>query len=82
MKIRLHPHAKDRLRERGATEEEIIATIEHGERFAAKHGRTGFRSNFPFDGDWNNRRYSTKQVEVYAVEDDGWLAITAIVKFF
>ena len=82
MKVRLYPHAKDRLHERGATEDEVIATIEHGERFAAKHGRTGFRCNFPFDGEWNGRRYSTKQVEAYAVEDDGWLVITVIVKFF
>ena len=83
MKVRLHRHAQDRLQERGATEEEVIATIERGERFAAKHGRTVFRCNFPFDGEWNNRRYSTKQVEAYAVEEkDGWLVITVIVKFF
>jgi hypothetical protein len=83
MKVRLHPHARVRLLERGATQEEVIATIERGERFAAKHGRTGFRCNFAFDGEWHNRRYSTKQVEAYAVEEaDGWLAITVVVKFF
>jgi len=64
------------------TEEEVIAAIEHGERFAAKHGRTGFRCNFAFDSEWKNKPYSTKQVEAYAVEEDGGLAITAIVKFF
>ena len=71
------------MQERGATVEEVIATIESGERFAAKHGRTGFRSNFPFDREWNNRRYSTKQVEAFAVEGkDDWLVITVIAKFF
>jgi hypothetical protein len=71
------------MQERGATEDEVIGTIERGERFAAKHGRTGFRCNFPFGGEWNDRRYSTKQVEAYAVaEDEGWLVITVIVKFF
>ena len=44
-KVGLHPHAKARLQERGATEEEIISTIGRGERFSAKHGRTGFRCN-------------------------------------
>ena len=83
MKVRLHPHAQDRLQERGATGAEVIATIEGGERFAAKHGRTGFRCNFPFDQEWNKRRYSTKQVEAFAVEEkDDWLVITVIVKFF
>jgi len=71
------------MQERGATEQEVIGTIERGERFAAKHGRTGFRRNFPFDGEWKGRRYSTKQVEAYAIEEEeDWLVITVIVKFF
>jgi len=83
VKVKLHPHARDRLQERGTTEEEVIATIERGERFAAKHGRTGFRCNFSFGGEWNSRRYSAKQVEAYAVEEEGgWLVITVIVRFF
>lgn len=82
MNVRLHPHARDRLHERGATEKEVVATVERGERFTAKHGRMGFRCNFPFDGEWNNRRYATKQIEAYVIEEDGWLVITVIVKFF
>ena len=83
MKITLHPHAQERIQERGATEDEVTATVERGERFAAKHGRTGFRCNFPFDGEWSGRRYSTKQVEVYAIEEKaGWSVITVIVKLF
>jgi hypothetical protein len=68
--------------ERGATEEEVRATVSEGERFPAKHGRQGFRRNFPFDGEWNGRRYTTKQLEVYAVDEQGWLVITVVVKFF
>lgn len=83
MKIRIHAHARARLAERGATEAEVFATIEHGERFPAKFGRTGFRRNFAFDGEWRGRRYTSKQVEAYAVEEeDAWLAITVVVKFF
>jgi hypothetical protein len=55
---------------------------ESGERFPAKFGRTGFRRNFTFDSEWEGRRYATKQVEAYAVEDDGWLVITVVVKYF
>jgi hypothetical protein len=82
MNVRLHPHAKGRLAERGATAAEVIATVEAGERFPAKQGRTGFRRNFVFDGEWRGRRYTTKQLEAYAVEEDGWLVITVIVKYF
>jgi hypothetical protein len=60
-----------------------MATVEQGERFAAKFGRTGFRRNFPFEGMWRGRRYATKQVEAYAVEDESaWLVITVVVKYF
>lgn len=71
------------MAERGATEEEVTATVESGERFAARFGRTRFRRNFAFEGEWRGRHYATKQAEVYAVEErDGWLAITAIVRYF
>lgn len=82
MSIRLHPHARERLAERGATESEVIATVEAGERFVAKFGRTGFRRNFVFDNEWRGRRYATKQVEAYGVEENGWLVITVIVRYF
>jgi uncharacterized protein YuzE len=65
------------------TEGEVIATVEQGERFAAKYGRTGFRRNFPFEGMWRGRRYATKQVEAYAVDEEStWLVITVVVKYF
>ena len=82
MKVRLHSHAKERGAERGATEEEVVAAVSEGERFPAKYGRTGFRRNFPFDAEWQGRSYRTKQVEAYAVEEDGWLVITVMVKYF
>lgn len=82
MKVRLHPHALERLGERGATEAEVIATVQRGERFPAKLGRVGFRRNFPFGGEWHGRRYAAKQVEAYAVEEEGWLVVTVIVRYF
>ena len=33
MTIRIHPHAQERMRERGATEEEVLETVKKGERF-------------------------------------------------
>jgi hypothetical protein len=83
MAVRLHAHAVERLPERGATAAEVNATVEGGERFPAKLGRTGFRRNFAFGGLWRGRRYATKQVEVFAVEEGAdWLVITVVVKYF
>jgi hypothetical protein len=83
MKVTLHPHARERISERGATEAEVIATVLEGERFPVKFGRIGFRRNFPFDGEWRGCHYATKQVEAYAVKErTDWLIITVIVRYF
>ena len=83
MKVILHLHAKERLAERGATEAEVFATVTGGEQFSAKFGRTGFRRNLTFHKQWRGRSYATKQVTAFAVqEEDGWLVITVIVRYF
>ncbi len=84
MNVSLHPHAQVRLVERGATEAEVIATVEDGASSPAKFGRTKFVRNFAFNAEWRNKPYATKQVEAIAVavNQDNWLVITVIVRFF
>ena len=75
--------SRQRMAERGATEDEVRATVEQGEQFPAKFGRTGFRRNFSFDSKWRGRYYRTKQVEAYAVQEGAdWLVITIITRYF
>ena len=72
-----------RMEERGATNDEVYATVEYGETFPAKFGRTGFRRNFSFDNDFRGKHYNTKQVEAFAVlEGSDWVVITVITRFF
>lgn len=81
--IKLHPHARERMTERGATEDEVVATVERGETFLAKFGRTGFRRNLHFDGIWRGMQYATKQIEAIAVkENNDWIVVTVITKYF
>ena len=83
MAIRLHPHAKARALDRGATEAEVKATVEEGEHFPVKYGRIGFRRNFPFGGVWGGKHYLVKQVEAYAVKEAGdWIVVTVITRYF
>jgi len=83
LKVSIHPHARLRAVERGATGDEVIATVEHGQVVPAKLGRSGFRRDFAFQGIWRGRHYATKQIEAYAVrEGGGWLVITVLVKYF
>jgi hypothetical protein len=81
--MKFHAHAVIRMIERGAREEEVAAAVSEGERFAAKFGRQGFRRNFAFGGLWRGRHYHMKQVEAFAIwEDNDWLVISVIVKYF
>ena len=83
MKVILHNHAIQRLPERGATEDEVIETVLKGEQFPAKFNRTGFRLNFTFNSIWRGKDFQNKQIEAYAVyENDTWIVITIIVKYY
>ena len=82
MEVHFHPHALERMEERGVTEDEVRATVEGGESFPAKFGRTGFRRSFSFDREWKGRYYEVKQLEAYAVrEGPDWLVLTLITRF-
>lgn len=83
MVVRFHPHARERMEERGACENEVLATVEQGEQFPAKYGRMGFRRNFPFNDQWRGKHYGSKQIEAYAVREGAdWLVISVIVRYF
>lgn len=83
MKIRFHFHALERMKERGATENEVKSTIIQGEQFPAKFNRSGFRRNFFFNSKWRGRHYRIKQVEAYAVQENtDWVVITVIARYF
>ncbi|MBU4450549.1 MAG: DUF4258 domain-containing protein [Actinomycetia bacterium] len=83
MEIKFHEHAKIRMKERGASIGEVKLTVETGEKFTVKFERTGFRRNFIFNKTWQGKHYNSKQIEVYAVSEEGALIIlTIIVKYF
>jgi len=71
------------MAERGASEAEVRATVEQGEQYPARFGRSGFRRNFAFEEEWRGKYYRTKQLEVIAVADgERWLALTVVVRYF
>ena len=83
MRILIHPHAKERMEERGATEAEVRATITEGEKFPAKFGRAGFRRNFTFESSRDGKFFRIKQVVVYGIhEQKDFIVITVVVRYF
>jgi hypothetical protein len=84
MKILIHPPARQRMLERGATAAQVKLTVARGSPTPAKFGRTRFRLAMNFGGIWNGKHYARKQIDAFAakIKGGGWLVVTIIVKYF
>jgi hypothetical protein len=81
--ITISHHAQLQMRERGASEDEVIAAIRTGEPEPARRNRMMYRKNFQFDNLWRGRSYRIKQVApVVANEPDRVVVITVFVFYF
>jgi len=81
--ISFSKHALEQMAERGASREEVIASIRTGEQVPAKRGRLGYRKNFQYERLWGGRWYAVKQVlSVVAEEIDRFVVVTVYTFFF
>lgn len=75
--IRFTAHALDRMRFRGATEDEVIKAIRSFSWQHADLGRWECRINIPFNSIWNGKSYTTKLVRpIFADEADNIVVVT------
>ena len=80
--IHLSGHARDGIRHRGATEQEVLETIRTSYWRPAELGRLECRKDFAYGQDWNGTFYATKQVRPIFVEaDDGIVVVTVYVYY-
>lgn len=81
--IRLSKHARENMRYRGATQQEVIETIRTASWAPAERGRLECRKDFGYGKDWNDRFYATKQVRpIFVEEADEIVVITVYVYYF
>jgi len=82
--IRLSEHAKNRLRQRGATEEEILERIRQLPHTDQWGGRFSARKTFVFGGisPVNNQQYRFKTIEpIFAEGPDEIIVVTVKVYY-
>jgi hypothetical protein len=83
MSILFHPHARERMEERGATETEVRTTISKGDPIPAKYGRAGFRYDFAFESHRDGDFFKMKRIAAFgAYEGRYFIVITVVVKYF
>ncbi len=81
--IRLSGHAREIIRFRGATEDEVIETIRSSSWSSAEQGRLECRKDFVYGKAWNGKFYTTKQVRPIFVEElDEIVVITVYVYYY
>ena len=71
-------HARSRMKERGASEADVLEAIRSGEREAAQRGLFLYRLNLEFKREWSGRHYAVKQVVPVVAEESGRLVVVTV----
>jgi len=80
--IRLSEHAKEQLIYRGATEREVLATIQNSKWTPAEFNRMECRENFEFNKTWNNKLYKVKQIRPIFVEEQREIVVVTVYVYY
>lgn len=76
-------HALARMRERGATEDDVREAIRIGKRESAQRGLFLYRMNIEFKREWDGRYFAVQQIApVVAEEADRFVVVTVYTFFF
>jgi hypothetical protein len=78
--IRLSGHARSYCASRGFTAEE--EAIRGGSWAKAELGRLEARRDFPFNAEWNGRRYATKQVRPIFVDEPNEIVVVTVYTYY
>lgn len=80
--IRLSGHAREQLRYRGATEEEVVDAIHTVPWQPAELGHMECTKNLPFGKEWNGVWYATKRVRPIFVEEAAGIVVVTVYTYY
>jgi hypothetical protein len=75
-------HARDRMRERGAREEDVREAVRIGQREPAQRGLFLYRLNVEFKREWDGRYYGVQQIAPIVAEEEERLVVVTVYTFF
>lgn len=82
MRIRIEPHTLERAKERGASETEILDTLENGLNILARGHRKGKAKVFDFKQERLGTYYEQKRVEVIYIEESDVVITVTVYVFY
>ena len=80
--VRFSAHAQSYVTRRGFTVAEVEQTIRTRPWEKAELGRLECHRDFPFDAEWNGRRYATKQVRPIFVEEENEIVVITVYTYY
>ena len=80
--IRLSGHALGYQSRRGFAVAEVEDTIRTSPWLPARNNRYEAMKDYPYDGDWNGRRYATKRVRPVFVEEPAEIVVVTVYTYF
>lgn len=75
-------HARDRMAERGADENDVRKAIREGSRELARMGRDLYRITFEFDDVRHGKRYRSREVAAVVAEEPARLVVVTVFVFY
>jgi hypothetical protein len=80
--IEFTAHALHRMRERGASDQNVREAIRIGQKEPAERGLFMYRLNVEFKGEWDGRYYAVQQVVPVAAEDTDRIVVVTVYTFY
>lgn len=75
-------HARQRMKDRGASEKDVVEAIRTGEQEPARSGRVMFRLNLEFNHEWDGTYYHIQQLAPVVVEEDERIVVITVYTFY
>jgi hypothetical protein len=75
-------HARLRMAERGASEDDVRHAIETGRAEPQRAGRWAKEAVFPYNADWQGRRYEQKKVRAVYVEEGARVVVVTVYVYY
>ncbi len=81
-RIRLSRHAREQLKYRGCSEDEVIEAIKTEEWQPAEFERLECQRNFSYNKEWNKKVYATKRVRPIFVEEKDEIVVVTVYTYY
>jgi hypothetical protein len=75
-------HARQRMRERGASEDSVIAAINQGSKEPAQRGLFQSRLNMEYNDVWDGRYYGIQQIVPVIDEEENRIVVITVYVFY